>query len=175
MPLPALPPPPFEAKVFKINDGDTLDVIEVIIPGSNPENGTPVKVRIRLACIDGPEKNQPGGGDSVAGMQALLPPGTVVKVVPVAPKDRYGRIVGFVFSGRTNVNLEQVITGRAWVYTEYIRTCPQYAQELKKAEAEAKLNRIGLWIEPEPCTPWDWRGNKCVALPDCKPLETTTP
>jgi endonuclease YncB( thermonuclease family) len=165
------PPPPFEASVLKVSDGDT---IVVMVPGN------PKKMTIRLACIDGPESDQPGGGSSIANMRSLLPPGTVVEIEPVTPNDRYGRTVAFVkkndSKGVLNINLAQVSAGHAWVYTAYIRTCPQYAEALNSAQAEAKLNKFGFWGEQfEPCTPWNWRSNKCGALPDCKPIENLEP
>lgn len=166
MPTTVPPLPPLDALVVKISDGDTF---KISIPGT-AETAT-----VRLACVDAPEKkDQPGGVDARIALQTSLPIGSIVQIAPTGPKDRYGRIVGFVFRGKTNVNLEQVATGRAWVYTAYLKTCPQYADRLNAAQEKAKLARLGLWGK-ESCPPWEWRINKCMSLPDCKPVPLVRP
>lgn len=156
----ASPPPAFDAVVVKISDGDTINAV---IPG------TTQTFRVRLACIDSPESRQIGGKDAKDNLTAILPIGTVVQVLPMAPNDRYNRILAFVFSGKGNINLKQVVAGQAWFYSEYRRTCPEYAPALRAAEIEAKLNRLGLWGQFNPCAPWDWRSKKCADFPDRQP------
>jgi endonuclease YncB( thermonuclease family) len=161
--LAATPPlPAFTATVTKIVDGDTLNVV---IPGNSQE------IKVRFACVDAPELDQPGGKPSRTSLSALLPLGTVVEIRPVAPNDQYNRVPAFVFSAGKNVNLQQTLAGQMWFYPEYSRTCPEYAPALKAAEAEARLNKLGLWNQLDPCRPADWRSNKCVdQIPDCKPI-----
>lgn len=168
----ATPPPAFDAVVVKVSDGDTINVV---IPGN------PQEFKIRLACIDSPEPRQLGGGESSANLKAILPIGTVVQIWPVAPNDRYNRTIAFVIAGERNSNLEQerninlaqVMAGQAWFDPQYARTCPQYAPLLIEAQNEAELNEMGLWRSknPKACAPWDFRSNKCVEIPDCKPVE----
>lgn len=157
-------PPAFDARIFKITDGDT---IVVTIAGNTEE------IKIRLACIDAPERSQDGGRPSTEQMKTLLPLGAIVQIVPTGSDDRYGRKIGFVFYGGTNINLEQVATGQAWVYDEYLNTCPRYAPMLKDAQAKAKLNRVGLWVDATPCAPWDWRSKRCLPLPKCEAIESS--
>ena len=162
-------PPPFTAIVVRVIDGDT---IVVVIP-EDSENPNDVAiatnlVTVRLACVDAPESRQSGGKESSAQLKSLLPLGTVVEIKPTALDDRYGRKIGFVFYGRTNINSEQVAAGHARFYSQYQSSCPEYAKSLGEAENKAKLNRVGLWAEPEPCAPWYWRSNRCTTLPDCK-------
>lgn len=162
----ATPPlPTFTATVTKIVDGDTFNAV---IPGN------PQEIKIRLACGDAPELNQPGGKSSRSSLLTAIPVGTVVEIRPVAPNDRYNRTPAFVFRGEENINLTQTLTGQMWFYPEYVRTCPQYAPALIEAETKARLNGLGFWSELNPCRPADWRSNKCVKpleLPDCKPVE----
>ncbi|MEG3882314.1 thermonuclease family protein [Microcoleus sp. herbarium7] len=169
-------PPPFTATVVRVIDGDT---IVVVIPGDlqNPNDVAIAAnlVTVRLACVDAPESRQPGGKESSAQLKSLLPLDTVVEIRPTGADDRYGRKIGFVFYGRANINLEQVATGQARFYSQYQSSCPDYANNFRKAEDKAKLNRVGLWVEPEPCAPWDWRSNRCAVLPDCKPVEIVAP
>ena len=42
--------------------------------------------------------------------------------------------------------------GMAWWYRRYDKT-----EELENAERYAKENKIGLWADPNPIAPWDWR------------------
>lgn len=165
MPTTVPPLPPFEASVIRISDGDT---IKVVVLGSSEE------VTVRFACVDTPERGQPGGNIATAHLKSVLPIGSVVQIFPTDTQDRYDRLPGFVFRGTLNVNLEQVAAGHAWVYAEYLETCPQYADRLNAAQDKAKLARLGLWGE-ESCPPWEWRANKCMPPPDCKPVPLVRP
>ena len=64
--------------------------------------------------------------------------------------DRYGRIVGRVYIGDTDVNRELVAQGFAWVYRKYSDDV-----ELLRLEAEVKEKGLGLWADPDPIPPWD--------------------
>jgi len=79
--------------------------------------------------------------------------GKVVRVEPT-DRDQYGRIVADVIlpDGR-NLNRELVRAGLAWWYRHY---APHDA-ELCALEVEARAAQRGLWAEPHPIPPWDWR------------------
>lgn len=48
--------------------------------------------------------------------------------------------------------------GLAWWYRAYAREqTPQERSQYEFAEREAKTKRVGLWADPEPVAPWDWR------------------
>lgn len=77
------------ATVLSIGDGDTIGVLE---------RGQ--KLKVRLACIDGPETAQsPFGVDSRNQLKALLPLGSTVSL-RVQAVDRYGRSVAEVIGNR---------------------------------------------------------------------------
>jgi micrococcal nuclease len=78
--------------------------------------------------------------------------GKVVQVDDLG-KDRYGRTLGIVRLVRRNVNLELVREGWAWWYRKY---APKN-KELASAEAAARIAKRGLWADPKPIPPWDWR------------------
>jgi micrococcal nuclease len=172
----ALQPPTFTATVVRVIDGDTI-VVAIPRDSQNPDDVAIATnlVTIRLACVDAPESRQFGGKESITQLKSLLPLGTVVQVKPTGLDDRYGRKVGFVFDGQVNINLAQVAAGQARFYSQYQSSCPDYANNLREAEDKAKLNRVGLWIESEPCAPWDWRSNRCPVIPDCKPVDSVAP
>lgn len=133
-------------RVVGVTDGDT---ITVLAPGNTEE-------RIRLAGIDAPEKNQPYGQASKQHLSDQVFDRQVV--VDWAKRDQYGRIIGKVLVDGRDANLEQVKAGLAWHYKKY-----QNEQELDdrlaygRAEVAAREARTGLWEEPAPVAPWEWR------------------
>ena len=134
----------FSGKVVGVSDGDTITVLQ---------NRTPIKVR--LHGIDCPEIGQDFGSRAKAFTSELVF-GQVVKVVP-RDTDRYGRTVADVIlaDGRI-LNHELVRAGLAWWYRKYAPDIGTLA-ELEAAAREAKR---GLWSQPNPVPPWEWRRTK---------------
>lgn len=127
-------------RVVGVTDGDTLTLL-------TPEG---VQVKVRLAEIDAPEKAQPFGQRSKESLSELVF-GKKVEL-QVQSTDRYGRTVGYVMVDAMNVNLEQVKRGMAWAYRQYLRD-----QEMLMAEEIAKEAKRGLWSQPKPIPPWEYR------------------
>lgn len=127
-------------RVVGVLDGDTIMVLST---GNR-------QTRVRLAQIDAPEKRQDYGQASKRALSAWVY-GKRVEV-EVADVDRYGRSVGRVLIGGIDVNLEQVRAGMAWVYRQYAHD-PAYFS----AEDDARTARRGLWSQPNPEPPWDFR------------------
>lgn len=137
----------FSGKVVKVSDGDTIEVMR---------DGRAEK--IRLAGIDCPEKKQAFG--QAAKRFTLDLAAQKIVTVKVETTDRYGRTVGEVIlpDGRS-LNRELVRAGYAWWYRKYSSDTT-----LGILESEARTTRRGLWADPTPVTPWDWRrGEKKVA------------
>ncbi|MDD5410907.1 MAG: thermonuclease family protein, partial [Methylobacter sp.] len=67
-----------------------------------------------------------------------------------------------------NANKEQIKRGMAWVYRQYL-----HDQSLLQSEDEARQAKIGLWSEPTPMPPWEYRhgkkGDSVTTLPNKKP------
>jgi len=53
----------------------------------------------------------------------------------------------------TNVNYQLVKDSWCWWYRKY---APGNT-ELERLEAEAREAKIGLWADPQPVPPWEWR------------------
>jgi hypothetical protein len=53
--------------------------------------------------------------------------------------------------------------GLAWWYRKY---APK-DKKLAALEAEAQKAKRGLWVEPNPVAPWDWRRGKCQSDSHC--------
>lgn len=134
---------PFTGKVVAVLDGDTIEVLH---------NGK--AERIRLHGVDCPEKKQAFGQKAKQFTSSLVFGKTVV-VVP-SKKDRYKRTVGDVFlPDGVNVSYELVKAGLGWWYRKYSDDVI-----LAGLEWEAQLERRGLWTDPSPIPPWEWRKRK---------------
>jgi micrococcal nuclease len=131
------------AKVVSVTDGDTIKVYHV-------EQG---QVKIRLYGIDTPEKAQPYGKAAGKHLVSLIA-GATVDIESVAT-DRYGRTVGIISDSGTNINQQMVQAGYAWVYKRYCNR--EFCDFWLVLENEARADKKGLWKEPNPVAPWEWR------------------
>lgn len=77
--------------------------------------------------------------------------------VTVEPKttDRYGRTVGIVFIDGKNLNEQIIVEGYGWVYRKYCQY--EFCGKWLNDEARARKARKGLWSDPQPVPPWEWR------------------
>ena len=132
--------------VLSVGDGDTLTV-----------TGTIGRRTIRLACVDAPETAQrPYGYAARAALQQLVPVGSRVQI-EVGDTDRYGRTVAEVWRGSTNVNLQLVVRGHAFVYRQYLRS-PCSSNLYLSAEQKAQRAGLGVWAVSGGITrPWNFR------------------
>lgn len=138
-----------QAKVTRIADGDTL---EVVLAGKND------KQRVRMLAIDAPELKMSGGQASKKALTELLKACKNMVEIQEAYKDQYGRIVGKILCNGKDLNLEQVRAGHAWVYERHIKDAfPGDESKYLKAQKQAKEDRLGLWEEKSPQAPWEWR------------------
>ena len=136
-------------RVVGIADGDTVTVLDA----------EKAQHKIRLSGIDAPEKAQAFGNRSKESLSDLAFDKTVT--VETGKRDRYGREVGKVLVNGRDVNLIQVERGMAWHYKAYEREQPPNDRKLyDAAEIEARAARRGLWRDPEPTPPWDYRKAK---------------
>lgn len=128
-------------RVVKVSDGDTITVL----------TASKDQVKVRLHGIDAPESKQAFGEKSRLALAELVAGRDAT--VTVETKDRYGRVVGRVVVDKTDANLAQVKAGMAWWYRAYARK----DTALRDAEIAARDAKLGLWIDPNPTPPWDWR------------------
>ena len=113
------------------------------------------QVKIRLAGIDAPETGQDYGSRAKQAASELA----FGKDVTIRPTDtdRYGRTVAeVILPDGKSLNRELVGQGLAWWYSKYAPG----DRELERLESEAKANKSGLWAQPNPVAPWDWRHGK---------------
>lgn len=136
-------------RVVGVADGDTITVLD----SSNTQH------KIRLDGIDAPEKKQPFGNVSKKSLSDMVFNQQVE--VDWHKKDRYGRKVGKVLVGREDINLEQIKRGLAWFYKKYKDELVQEDRvKYEQAQQDAEANQLGLWVDPQPIPPWDFRKTK---------------
>ncbi len=145
------------SRVVAVADGDTVTMLDA---GQHP-------VKVRLSGIDAPEKKQPYGTRARQHLADLV----FGKVVEVdwQKHDRSRRIIGRMIApeehcaaancARTvDAGLSQLTAGLAWHYKQYAKAQPRAERErYAAAEYEAHLKHLGLWADPHPVPPWDWR------------------
>jgi len=123
-----------------VHDGDTLTVLTA---GN-------VQIKVRLVEIDAPELKQPFGQQSKQALSALVF-GKDVEIRATG-KDRYGRTLARVFVDGTDVNLAMVKAGMAWRFDKYSKD-----GAFQTAQEGARAAKRGLWRDPSPIQPWEWR------------------
>ncbi|MFC5271888.1 thermonuclease family protein [Adhaeribacter terreus] len=130
-------------KVIGVKDGDTIEILVDNKP-----------VTVRLYGVDAPEKKQPYGTQA-KNFASELAFGKYVKLHDKG-KDRYGRTIGeIMLPDGKSLNKELVANGFAWYYKAYAND-PQ----LGYLENDARRLERGLWSQPNPQAPWDFRKNK---------------
>lgn len=135
-------PPVIEGRVVGVHDGDTITVLM----GKE-------QYKIRLDGIDAPELSQAFGRVSKQ-FASDFAFGKVARV-KVSGMDRYGRYLGEVFVGGKSLNRAILAAGLAWWYRQYSKD-----ESLGALEAAARAKRLGLWKDPAPLAPWDYRKRK---------------
>lgn len=126
-------------KVTKVIDGDT---IEISIRGK--------REKVRLLGIDTPETVDPRKPVQCFGLEASnkmksLVDGKYVKLVDdrtQGNRDKYKRLLRYVYDGKIFINREMVAQGYAFSYKQYPT---KYLNEFNKLEKEAREKNLGLW------------------------------
>lgn len=135
-PTPFLPSPVSETfKVTRVIDGDTIEI----------ENGE----RVRYLGVDTPETVDPRKPVQCFGVEAskknkeLVEGKTVRLEKDITDRDKYGRLLRYVYVDNLFINLELVKQGFATSYT--YPPDVKYQEEILTAEREARRANRGLW------------------------------
>lgn len=130
----------FTGEVVSVLNGDTIEILH---------NGT--AQRVRLYGIDCPEEGQPFGNNAKQATSAMVFAMDVT--LEIHGKDKYGHILADVLlADGTNVNYALVKDGWCWRYRKSTSDTT-----LEKLETEAIEAGRGLWADPQPVPPWEWR------------------
>ncbi len=131
--------------VFVVIDGDTV----LFRPDPVPA-GARAFLKLRLADIDAPEKDQPHGEAAARALKVLVLDQRVQ--VDTVATDAYGRTIARINRGGVQVNMELVRQGHAWALSRYRRNA-----DLLAAQHAARRTQRGLWQDARPTPPWVWR------------------
>lgn len=129
-------------RVERVIDGDSI----VVSSGAH-------EFEVRIADVDAPELDQPGGEEAKTALEELVAAREVH--VGIVGGDQYRRVIADVYVDGRNVAAELVARGHAWVRRQYAP-----ASRLIDLEDAAREAQIGLWTNPEPVPPWIWRKRK---------------
>lgn len=130
--------PALEGLVVKVVDGDTIHV----------RIGNRVE-QVRYIGINTPELHHPRKGEEPGGREAGLKNGELVAhtrvrlELDVQSRDRYGRLLAYVWVGDVMVNAELVRLGYAQVMT--VPPNVRYQALFLKLQREAREAARGLW------------------------------
>jgi endonuclease YncB( thermonuclease family) len=168
----------FHGQVVKVVNGDTFEVKTTTLRNTYTSNG---KVRIRLYGIDCPELDQPFGKEAKTFVSNYI----YMKRVLCKECFKFdNNLLGYLYpsnhkKGKLLLKKDLIEfllrNGLAWVYDKYYRYKKEYDSikpsshhkkidkenvYWKKLQAEAKKKKKGLWSQPNPIPPWEWRKRK---------------
>ena len=129
--------------VIVVIDGDT-----VLFKPDHYGAASRAFLKLRLANIDAPERDQRHGEAATRALKALVLKQRVE--AELVATDAYGRRIAHLRRGNVHVNLELVRSGHAWASSR-----PRAA--FRRAQASAREARRGLWHVQDPTPPWVWR------------------
>jgi micrococcal nuclease len=145
-------PQRFEAKLVSVQDGDSFSVLTAY----------GARERIRLSGIDAPELAQEHGPLAKQALEAVLSRGRI-EVLPLK-RDSFGRLVADVLIHKKDggeglaVARHLLLSGHAWVFTRYAKEQPPgQVREYLRAQEAAQQKQRGLWAQPDPVAPWEFR------------------
>jgi len=147
-------------RVIWVTDGDTMAV----------QDEKYYLHWVRVASIELPEKKVPFGERAKDNLSHLVLEKNVA--VDWHQHDRDQRIVGKVLVADPNCStatcpktldagMEQITVGLArWFSQDAYEQSAEDRGRYEFAEQEALAKRAGLWSDPNPTAPWDWRKEK---------------
>ncbi len=126
------------ALVTKVYDGDTLTIIYTGKAGG--------KDKVRLIGVDCPELKQAPWGKRARDFTRKMVLGKIVRLeTDVRVRDRYGRLLAYVWIGDKMLNEELLREGLAVLLT--IPPDVRYVERFKRTQEEARKKKKGFWAE----------------------------
>jgi micrococcal nuclease len=133
---------------FPPNDPDTLMAVEIrdgdTFTASNGEI-------VRLLGIDTPEKGEPFYDEATRYLYQSAYKKELKFETDFRGRDRYGRLLAYVFNDESFINLEIVKAGLAnvYIFPKDMKNL-EYRNQLIDAQRYARENYLGIWsIEPD--------------------------
>jgi endonuclease YncB( thermonuclease family) len=151
-----------EGKVMEVVDGEDVVVLSLSH-----------LVKIKLIAVAAPEKNQPYAAIARQHLADLVL-NKYVRVRYSALRDGY--IVGQVLLENMDVGAQMLRDGVGWYNKSDETLLGEIERQVYQKSQEAACNeRRGLWQEPSPISPWDYRKSQLAQVaPPVKPAKVAT-
>jgi len=134
--------------VVKVIDGDSL---HVYIDNTD-------SLRVRLYGIDAPEYEQKYGIAAKDFLSQLVNNNTIQNM-EIINIDRYDRPVVVIYLANGMIVQEELLAnGMAWYYERFCKIA-DLCSNFELLANDAKDMGLGLWADPSPEAPWDWKRN----------------
>ena len=147
--------------VTKILDGDTVQ-----LAGGE---------RVRYIGIDTPEKGEPFSEEAKELNQKLVLGKRIEIEFDVQERDKYGRLLGYVYVDNIFVNAELVKAGLAVLYTYPPNV--KHTEYFTKLQKQAREKKAGIWSEEFELEDYYLavKGSKRFHRQDCNSIRDTKP
>lgn len=130
----------FNGKVISILDGDTIKIL----------SETKEELTIQLNGIDCPERDQVYGKEAKEFTKNLVL--SLKVLIRPSKKDIRQTIADVILEDGRNLSQELIKAGYAWWSFENSTD-----ELLAHLESKAKIEKVGLWANPDPIPPWIFR------------------
>jgi endonuclease YncB( thermonuclease family) len=152
-----------QARIAKINDGDTITVIDM----------AQKRHVVQLDGIDAPELGQPYGEAAKKHLERRLVKKNVVIIWNKTTSE--GAKLGKVLLNNGDINQLQIRTGSAWATGEIsVNFSGNDKARYAAAQNVAKEKSLGLWRAGNAIAPWDWRKQNQAKTAAATALEQAT-
>lgn len=139
----------FWARVLRATDGDGLKISHA---GQT--------ITCRLWGIDAPEHDQPWGAEAHDALSDACAGHTLR--LEAHSFCYYGRLLVVPFIAGA-YSAQEMLVGRGLAWLLPYRLCTP--ADWRDLEAQARSDRIGLWLDPNPVPPWLWRRARAFTRP----------
>lgn len=132
-----------EGRVLRIGENGAIEL---------GMRGTP-PIWVELYGIELPAPGQKYAREAWRGLERML--GREKVDVEIIGRNDWGNLMGIVTAQGQNVNRQMLIQGLAWVYPAQCEK--DFCGDWLNLQQSAKSAGVGLWLEPNPTPPWEWR------------------
>lgn len=140
---------------INVVDGDTLDL--------DTPDGMRASTRVRLWGVDTPETVKPNTPPMYFGAEAsaytksrVLHKPVRLKLSPDKSRDRYDRLLGYVYPENSPSMLNEDLLESGYAYADS-RFPHVWRERFVQLETRARKQKIGLWAHVQPGQMPDWR------------------
>jgi endonuclease YncB( thermonuclease family) len=151
--------------VVEVQDGKTL-----IVENTNR------RFKVILKAADAPELDQPAGDVARQHLADLVLNKPVA--VEITGMVNGSHVIARVFTTECDISLQMIRDGVAWYDRSYEKELSEAERRLyAESEQAARSEHRGIWEDPQPVSPWEWRQAKAEAAQQYRvpPMKTRAP